>query len=222
MCANDKMPVVFTPDNEPYLGRESLFRFDQIIVWCMENNGRIAEYTRVHAHELNATQRAACQLIPQGINLTLTIRELVRQGYLFGAAVLLRPLIERAAIISYIDETPGAVDVWEDGWKYKERPRQLATMLKVMRGSEDDDDAQAICDTLNHLTHGDPMSADFNLVELGEDGMGYSVGKVLNNPKLCDYICFQTYCYLIVLVCRAVGIFPQADIGPPPISDMVH
>ncbi len=31
-------PVIFTPDNEPYLGREFLFHFDQLICSAMEEN----------------------------------------------------------------------------------------------------------------------------------------------------------------------------------------
>jgi hypothetical protein len=34
----DAMPVVFTPDNEPYLGRNLLFHFAQIISSAMEQN----------------------------------------------------------------------------------------------------------------------------------------------------------------------------------------
>ena len=31
-------PVVFTPDDEPYLGRETLFAFDNLICSCLELN----------------------------------------------------------------------------------------------------------------------------------------------------------------------------------------
>lgn len=86
---NDKIIPVFTPDNEPYLGRESVFHFDQVILSCMEANAEISTFT--HANKLSSLQKAACQIIPQGINLALSIRELVRQGYLFAAAVLMRP-----------------------------------------------------------------------------------------------------------------------------------
>ena len=77
---------VFTPENEPYLGRESVYHFDQTILSCLEANAEITAYT--HKNKLNDLQKAACQIIPQGINLALSIRELVRQGYLFAAAVL--------------------------------------------------------------------------------------------------------------------------------------
>lgn len=41
----DKTSPIYTPDNEPYLGRESVFAFDKSIVACMKTNERIAPYT---------------------------------------------------------------------------------------------------------------------------------------------------------------------------------
>lgn len=155
---------------------------------------------------------AVCQVISQGTNLALSIRELVRQGYLFTAVVLMRPLIERAAIISYLNENPNEVHLWHSGWKYRDRP-SLATMLATMKAEADIEQAKEICDTFNHVIHGDPIGASFNLVELGDSGLGYSVGKVLNHPELCDFVCFQSYCYLIVLMGRMVACFPGVH-GP--------
>ena len=96
----DQIPVVFTPDNEPYLGRNLLFHFDQIVGSLMEQNASTAPTS--HSRVLSDHQRMACQVIPQAISLTLSIRELIRQGYLFGAHVLVRPLVERAAILLYL------------------------------------------------------------------------------------------------------------------------
>jgi len=127
---------VYTPDDEPYLGRQAVYHFDQVIVSCLKANAEVAAFTHTHAHELSDLQRAACQIVPQGINLSLSIRELVRQGYLFAAVVLMRPLIERAAIISYLHERPEEVDLWQDGWRYRERP-SLAEMLATMHGEAD-------------------------------------------------------------------------------------
>lgn len=206
----EKIPVVFAPDNEPYLGRESVFHFDNVIISCLEVNAEVTAYT--HSNKLNDLQKAACQVIPQGINLALSIRELVRQGYLFTAVVLMRPLIERAAIISYLNENPDEVRLWQSGWKHGERPSP-ATMLATMKAEADVEQAKEICDTFNHVIHGDPIGASFNLVELGDRGLGYSVGKVLNHPELCDFVCFQSYCYLIVLMGRMVACFPGVH-GP--------
>lgn len=201
-----KESPIFTPENEPYLGRESVYHFDQTILSCLEANAEIAAYT--HKNKLNDLQKAACQIIPQGINLALSIRELVRQGYLFAAAVLMRPLIERAAIISYLHEKPEEVSLWQTGWQYKERP-SLSKMLATMNKEVDTKQAQEICNTFNSLTHGDPIGSSFNLVKLTSGGVGYSVGKVLNEPEFCDFICYQSYCYLIVVMGRMAGCFPE-------------
>jgi hypothetical protein len=204
--ASKKSPV-FTPDDEPYLGRESVFHFDQVILSCLEANAEIAAYT--HKNDLSDLQKAACQIVPQGINLALSIRELIRQGYLLAAAVLMRPLIERTAIISYLHAEPQKVSLWRDGWRHGKRP-SLATMLATMNKEVDTEQAQKVCNTLNSLTHGDPMSSTFNLVSLPTGGFGYSVGKVLNEPDFCDFVCFQSYLYLIVIMARMAGCFPDA------------
>jgi hypothetical protein len=200
---------VYLPSNEPYLGRESVFHFDQVIIPCLKANADIAAYT--HRVELSELQEAACQIIPQGINLALTIRELVRQGYLFGALVLMRPLIERAAIISYLHAHPDEIETWQKGWQFRERP-SLTKMLDTMSGNADIAVAKQICETFGHIVHGDPVGSQWNLVSLKEGALGYSVGKVINGPDLCDFICFQSYCYLIVLMGMMAACFPDANI----------
>ncbi len=204
--------AVFTPDDEPYSGRQSVFGFDQVILSCLEANAEVAAFTHEHAHALTDLQKAACQIIPQGINLALSIRELVRQGYLFAAVVLMRPLIERAAVISYLHEHPEEICLWQEGWRYRERP-SLATMLATMHGRADIDQAKQICETFNHVVHGDPIGSRFNLVDLGSGDLGYAVGKALSEPELCDFICFQSCCYLVVLLGRMAGCFPDIH-GP--------
>jgi hypothetical protein len=86
MDAED-IPVVFTPGNEPYLGRELLFHFDQLICSVMEANASFAPTS--HQGVLTDHQKMACQVIAQAISIALSIRELIRQGYLFGGRVLL-------------------------------------------------------------------------------------------------------------------------------------
>ena len=100
----DNTQLIFTPDNEPYLGLETLQAFDNAIVACLKLNSQIAPLT--HDIQQNDIQRAACQLIPAGINLALSLRELLRQGYLYGAAVMIRPLAERAVTILYLKHYP--------------------------------------------------------------------------------------------------------------------
>ncbi len=198
---------VYLPSNEPYLGRESVFHFDQVILSCHEANADVAAYTR--RPELSDLQRAACQIIPQGINLALTIRELVRQGYLFGALVLLRALVERAGTISYLYEHPSSLDTWKRGWSDKERPK-LYELLASM-GKTDSTTAREIARFLHHIAHGDPVGSQWNSVHLTDGTLGYSIGKVIDDPERCDFICFQAYSYLIVLLGMMSGCFPDAS-----------
>ncbi len=205
---------VYLPSNEPYLGQDSVLLFDKIIVKCLDVNARTAAYT--HEAEFSDLQKAACQIIPQGVNLALATRELVSQGYLFAALVLLRPLIERAAIISHLRANPEDLDLWASGWKHGKRP-DLAKMLKSAKGSSSPDVAAQTCSGLNHLIHGDPFSADWNLVELGDGGLGYSVSKVTNDPSLCAYVCLHAACHLVVLSEMMEDCFPEAQspVRPP-------
>ena len=198
-------PVTFTPDNEPYVGLRSLFVFDVLIKSALELSGAVAQATR--DQELTRLQRSARQIIPQGINLALSIRELIRQGYIFSAAVLLRSLVERAAIISYLWRVPDALDLWEDGWRHKVRPN-LPEMLKMGDPQKDLESARKVCRTLDHLVHGDPMGADFNLISLGEQGLGYAVGRVVNHPELCDFVCDQAISWLSILCAMMGACFP--------------
>ena len=208
MSTNKSEPV-YLPSNEPYLGREAVFHFDQVIVSCLEANTNIASYTHAHRSILSDSQKAASQIIPQGINLALTIRELIRQGYLFGALVLMRPLIERAAIISYLHKYPDKVKIWHEGWKFGERPK-LSEMLETMSEKIDIKISKQICETFGHIVHGDPIGSEWNLVKLKKGGLGYSVGKVIDDTDLCDFICFQSYLYLIVIMGMMVAFFPNA------------
>lgn len=208
-----EIPVVFTPANEPYLGRQALLTFDQEIPFSLWVSGQIAAYTRSHREELTDLQHAACQIVPQGINLALSIRELIRQGYLFAALVLIRPLIERAAIVSYLCDRPDAIERWKGGWRFRDRP-PLSTMLHSMaRGTAEFEVAKDICEHYGHIVHGDPASAEWNRIPLDDGSLGYAVGKVLNHPSLCDELALQGWAYLRDLVARATTCFPE--VKPP-------
>lgn len=202
----DKTSPIYTPDNEPYLGRETVFAFDTAIVACLKANEHIAPYT--HKIEKSDIQLAACQIIPQGISIALSIRELVRQGYLFGALVLTRSLLERATIILYLHHNPQKIEIWKRGWKHGERP-SLAQMLNVIGKDKFPNIGNAITPLYNSLTHGDPESAIWNLVQIGDGDSGYSVSKITDNPSLCDKVCLESSTWLLILTSMAAAIFPE-------------
>ena len=199
--------VIYTPDNEPYLGRETLLAFDKSIIASMKVNKEIAPYT----YKINKSnlQSAACQIIPQGINIALSIRELIRQGYLFGALVPMRSLVERSTTILYLYQNPKKIDLWIKGWNYKERPR-LSEMLTAIGKDKFSNVGRMITPFYNSLTHGDPESATWNLIKTKEGDVGYSVSKILDNPKLCDTIALDGSTWLLILISIATAIFPDA------------
>ena len=200
-------PIIYTPDNEPYLGRESLLAFDKSIIASMQINKDIAPHT--HKIDKSDLQSAACQIIPQGINLALSIRELVRQGYLFGALVLMRSLAERATTILYLHNNPKKIEIWNNGWKHKERPN-LSEMLTSSGKEKFSNAGHIITPFYNSLTHGDPESANWNLIRMKDGNVGYTVSKILDNPKLCDQISLDGSTWLLVLISMATAIFPDA------------
>jgi len=204
----EKIPSIFTTDNEPYLGMESLLWFDRIIIWSMKCNKLAADYTISNRNRLDNLQKVACELIPQGLSIALSIRELIRQAYLFSAMILIRPLIERASVLRYLLQNPSEISVWETGWKYRDRPK-LAKMLHNMNPSSRIEDAQSVCDSHNHMIHGDPVSSYFNLLKLPDGQFGYSSGKMLSNHELADNIAMEAQSYLIVITATIKEVFPS-------------
>ncbi len=204
-------PVVFTPDNEPYLGRTLLFHLDQIICSAMEQNAATAPTS--HGRALTDHQRMACQVIPQALSIALSIRELVRQGYLFGAHVLIRALVERAAILLYLHLYPGEIACWDRGWTHQDAPG-LAKMFEAIQAkwkrtpSVRGGDLTA---SMNSLLHGKPDSAPWNLISLGESGIGHAVSKILDRPELCDDLCANLIPWIAVIQGMMAAYFPAAS-----------
>ncbi|MBF6568130.1 MAG: hypothetical protein IVW54_04545 [Candidatus Binataceae bacterium] len=202
-------PVIFTPDNEPYLGRKLLFHFDQLISSAMEQNAVTAPTS--HGRTLSDHQRMACQVIAQALSIALSIRELIRQGYLFGAHVLLRALVERATILLYLQLLPEEIKKWNRGWHLKDAP-SLATMIDAIKSKLKPDSPVRGSDltaAMNSLLHAKPDSAPWNLVRLGEKGVGHAVSKILNRPELCDDLCGNVIPWLVIIQAMMAAYFPN-------------
>ena len=206
--------VIFTPDNEPYLGRQLLKDLDDLIIACLESNSQIARHTHQIAQRTDL-QDAACVLISQGVNLALAIRELVRQGYLFAAKVLLRPLVERSVTILYLCENPAKMEIWNSGWSHRERPtlaRMMDSINATLLGEKYGPDiGRKMTSALNSLTHGDPASGFWNMIVTSDGTAGYGVSKNLGSPNLCDEICAETIPFLALLLGMMHRIFPDAE-----------
>lgn len=203
-------PAVFDTSNEPYLGRKQLHAFDRLICACLDLNSKCAAST--HGRDLSSLQEAMCILVPQTISLALSIRELIRQGYLFGAKVLVRPLTERAVTILYLFHNPEGLRIWEAGWNYGERP-SLQRMVEYLDDrflKEDGLSVKGFTRNLNSATHGDPLSARWNVVL--RDGVPvFLPSKNLESPTLADEICAETIPWLASTTGVMTAVFNENE-----------
>jgi len=217
--AQSTRPSVFTPDDEPYLGRELLHHFDKIIPTVLEQNQITAGHT--HGIDLTDHQRMACIVIPQAISLALSIRELIRQGYLFGAHVLIRPLMERAVVLLYLRAVPSDIAKWNRGWHTRDDAPSLSKMLEAIQKAGNRSEFARGADltaTLNSLLHGKPDSALWNTIALDDDRPGYASSKILDQPELCDEVCANTLPWLVVTMAMMAAYFPDAELLDPGVQ----
>jgi hypothetical protein len=208
---------IYTPSNEPYLGRELLFQFDNLICACLELNSKCAPAS--HNGPLSQLQQALCILVPQTITLALSIRELIRQGYLFGAKVLMRPLTERAVTMLYLQNNNPALQIWDDGWEYKKRPKlqeMVEYLNKNLIGGKYAS-LKGFAHELNSATHGDPLSAKWNFIIQDDGTPAFPVSKNLSSPQLADEICAEAIPWLAATTGIMSAAFGQSLPAPPPL-----
>jgi hypothetical protein len=213
MTSTAETTIIYTPDNEPYLGRESVFRLDKTIVQCLTMSREIAPRTYIMTK--SKIQEAACHLIPQGLSIALSLRELVRQGHLFGGLALLRPLAERVVILYYLQNNPNEMIKWERGWRHNEAP-SLANMITKLGAGKWENLGPEITRPLNSIIHGKPDSAAWTLTNVGEDQWAHVVSKILDNPGLCDKVCYDADSWLMMAYVMMGVLFPQQQDIPTP------
>jgi hypothetical protein len=216
-------PMVYTPANEPYLGRELLYHYDQLICSAMEQNAVTAP--KSHGLALTDHQGMASQVISQALSIALSIRELIRQGYLFGAHVLVRALVERAAILLYLNLYPKDIERWNQGWHQKDAPG-LAKMLEAIQAKEEEGGSglrgRDFTASMNSLLHAKPDSAPWNLIPLGGTAVGHAVSKILNRPDLCDDLCANVIPWLVIVQAMMAVYFPDGPAAEPSHSSQTR
>jgi hypothetical protein len=67
--------------------------------------------------------------------------------------------------------------------------------------------------SMNSLTHGDPASAMWNLIDIGDGQMGHAVSKILDRPDLCDRVSGDAAVWMSVLLGMMHAIFPDAFVS---------
>jgi hypothetical protein len=205
-------PVLF-PSNEPYLGHPTLLEFDQAIPKAMQTHTRLAQST--FNRVLSPLEQAAAQLVPQAVSISLSVRELIRQGYLFSAALLLRPLIERVGTVEYLRQHPEAVDAWHSGWQRRNQPT-LQTLLEITSQAKDRDSERLnfLSKILHKLIHPDPTGALWNMIHREDGKPAFSSGKILDDAELCDFVSVTASRFLVLVTRIAEEIFVEAGHRP--------
>jgi len=197
------MTAVFLPHNEPYLGNDQVLAFDLAIPPALQSHAEIAKRT---FGRLTPLQVAATEIIPQGVSIALSMRELVRQAYLYPAAILIRPLVERTGTIRYLQENPAAVELWSSGWPRKKQPK-FDDLLDVLHPQVPENGQEALRTLLHKLVHSDPAGSVYNMFKRSDGVPMFSSGKTMDNPLLCRAVCAAGTCYLKMLNQTAREIF---------------
>jgi hypothetical protein len=205
-----------------YVGQPELYLFDVMIPPAMRFNKAVAD--RTFEGGLSELQLAATEIAPGGFHLCLAIRELIRSGYLFGAEILLRPLLERVAVLAYLNKNPATgLQLWRDGWPHKSRP-SIKVMIECIeeppRTMGDDwypqnysvhDLLRDRVDHLNRLVHADPVGAYRNTIFDAERGRPVHLsGPNFKNPEYCGEIAMMANALMCSLVQIVNVIFPNA------------
>lgn len=186
------------PDH--YVGLPGLHLFDTLITVAADYNRHAAAQS--FSSESSQLQRAAADILPGAFHIGLSVRQLIRAGYLFGAEILLRPLLERCAVAAYLRKQPSeGLSLWSRGWPHKSRPS-----IKFMIGCIDepprtlqatnypaDYSVAALLrqrvDHLNRLVHADPIGAQRNAFFSEWHGRPVQyAGANFDTPEYCDEI----------------------------------
>lgn len=197
------------------MGEPMLHQLDNMIICFSKRNLIVARYTRKNKVVLSEMEKAGCSLIPSAFSLILSIRELLRQGYLYGAAVLLRPVVERVSILSYLCDKPESLAIWKNGWQYRERPTFTQLIDNLIQNAPQDGKG-ALIKMLHSLVHGGEDSLLFGAMKDNLAVFGFSSGKVTNNPSKCNDIALFACMMLIVLLARTTQVFPSSQVNRDP------
>lgn len=198
---------VYLPHNEPYLGRARLLAFDLAIPEAMRTNTEVAQ--RTFGSALSPLQIAATEIIPQGVSIALSIRELIRQGYLYSATILVRPLVERTGTICYLRDNPDATEAWRNGWPRTAQP-SFSDLLACLHPRSADSNQESLKVMMHELVHSDPEGSAYNMFRRDDGALVFPSGKIVDQPAMCDFVSTAGCYYLKRLVQIAAAIFPPS------------
>lgn len=110
-----------------------------------------------------------------------------------------------------------AFKVWDEGWKHNRRPN-LQAMVEYLNKELLQDafpTMKGFTRDLNSATHGDPFSAQWNVVA-GAGGVPvFPVSKNLCSPQLADEVCAEVIPWLAATMGIMSAVFGQEGTPKP-------
>lgn len=174
----------------PYHERDA-FKFMNQIIDNALHDCRVVSVA-LHDAQWTLIQKATVGIIPIGMSIVCSIRELVRMGYIPSAKILVRPLIERVALADYIAKNDAAAVDWNNGWLNKNKRLSFAQLLSILeKGHKEDWEIyqKFMVDDFNSVIHPDPKGDETFLSE-NENGQSvYWLETVPSAFALADNIC---------------------------------
>jgi len=202
---------------DPYLGRLPLHALDLLIPALCAVNQEAANWTKTHESGMSELQNACCYIIPNAVQISLSIRELIRSGYLFSAKILIRSLVERVLVISVFQKKPEKIEKWLKTKGTNNKP-SYAEMLESIEEFKRFSEIEGVdmitlikgyIDDLHSVVHVDVLGLHQNTLLTSEGELRYLSGADHNNPLLADEVCQQTLIFITLLMSRIAQIFPE-------------
>lgn len=158
-------------------------------------------------------QRAIVGIVPIGMSVACSIRELVAKGYIPSAKMLVRPMIERVVISEFLFTGAEAVSLWTKGWPSKGRPKLAALLSNFEKGHQDDWKMyqEFMVDDFNSAIHPNP-SGDDAFKSSNENGQSvFWIDNVPNAFELADNVCAATMMGAVFFASQAKRAFVWKD-----------
>jgi hypothetical protein len=105
------------------------------------------------------------------------------------------------------------LELWNDGWDYKKRPNLHKMMeylnQQLLQGKYAS--LKESTNALNSATHGDPLSARWNVVLRDDGAPVFLPSKNITSPQLADEICADVIPWVVATMGIMCAAFGQED-----------
>lgn len=154
-------------------------------------------------------QRAIVGIVPVGMSVACSVRQLVQLGYIPSAKILIRPLIERVMTAEYLFSSSQAVELWLAGWPQKKRPK-LAYLLSLFEKGHPEEwrtYQTFMVDDLHSAIHPNPLGDEKFQTPNDQGKFVFWHDTVPNAFEMADNVCAATMMSAVFLASQAKRAF---------------